>query len=99
MVFSQAASDPVTWVQFGVTGMVIGALLTGWLWAKPAVDRLIKDKEHAEAQRDRLLTVYEERIMPTMGEAVGTLKEVAPALAEIKIILQQVQEQRVREGK
>lgn len=46
------------WLQYGVLGAVLLALVLGWLWAKPAVDRIIKENEKL---RDRLDKCEEER--------------------------------------
>lgn len=46
-----AASDTsiLDWTQFGVLGFVVAGFLTGWLWAKPAVERLQHDLDQALA--------------------------------------------------
>lgn len=43
-------SEPVEWLQYGALGLVIVALLLGWLWPKPAVDRMLReiDRHHDE---------------------------------------------------
>lgn len=50
-------TDPTEWIQFGALGLVVLALLTGWLWAKPAVDRILEEnrvlREQLHEQRDR----------------------------------------------
>lgn len=51
--------DPISWLQYGILGVVLVMLLTGWLWAKPAVDDM--QKRHAEERK-----LWEERILPAM---------------------------------
>lgn len=67
-------------LNFGVLGLVMLALLTGFLWPKPAVERVMKDKEAAEAQRDAMLDVYEERIIPLLSEVQS---KMIPAMTEL----------------
>lgn len=83
------SGTPLDFIQYGVLGLVIVSLLLGWLWAKPAVDQLRKDKERAEAQRDALMATTQENIRalaqtsqvneamrPVLGEVVSLLKEI-----------------------
>lgn len=67
-------------LNFGVLGLVMLALLTGFLWPKPSVDRVLKDKEIAEAQRDAMLQVYEQRVIPLLSEVQS---KMIPALADM----------------
>lgn len=76
-------------LKYGIGGIFIVLVAFGFFWAKPAVDQLKEDKTRAETQRDRLLEVYEEKIMPTMANAVDTLKDIAPVLNEVKPLLQE----------
>ena len=82
---STAFTDPVTWVNFGVLGLIVLGLLTGWLWAKPAVDRLEKEKdraiaerEKADAQRDAMAQVLQDRLIPVVGDFISTTKALLP---------------------
>lgn len=88
MWFAQTAppsgTDPIlTFAQYGVIGLVLVALLLGWLWAKPAVQQLIKDKERAEAQRDELLKQYEEKVLPVVTENTRAARQLSPLLEEV----------------
>jgi hypothetical protein len=51
VTIGQQPPSPIEFVQFGVLGAVIFALIMGWLWAKPAVDRLLADKDRLIAER------------------------------------------------
>lgn len=85
------ATDPILdFVQYGVLGLIIVALLLGWLWAKPAVQQIIKDKERAderadraESQRDELLKQYEEKVLPVIGENTRASQQLSPLLEEV----------------
>lgn len=50
----QPAPSPGTdlsdWLQFGVLGLVLVGILTGWLWAKPAVERLLAENDRLRHQ-------------------------------------------------
>lgn len=77
-------------IQIGVAGIVIVLFLAGYLWAKPAVDRLIKDKERAEAQRDELLRVYEEKMLPALSDSIVVTRDLKPIIQEVTTVLAQV---------
>lgn len=80
-------------VQYGIPGLVIAALLLGLLWAKPAVDRLIKDKERAEHQRDALLEIYEEKLLPALTDSISVTRDLKPLLTDVVATLAAVREQ------
>jgi hypothetical protein len=83
LIAQQAASgiDPImTLVQYGALGLVVIALLAGWLWAKPAVEQLRRDKDKAEAQRDKLIELMTTQVIPVIGDSVratGYMSDVA----------------------
>jgi hypothetical protein len=84
-------SDVTTWVNFGVLGLVVLSLLTGWLWAKPSVDRLqaekdraVKEREHADAQRDAMATVLQEKLLPVVGDFIATTRALMPVLQQLQ---------------
>lgn len=86
-------------VQYGIPGLVIAALLVGWLWAKPAVDRLLSDKEKAELQRDELLRIYEEKMLPALTDSISVTRDLKPVMQEVSTLLAQVKsEMQRREG-
>lgn len=76
--------------QYGIPGLVIAGMLLGLLWAKPAVDRLIADKERAEKQRDELLTVYEEKLLPALADSIVVTRDLKPILQDVQTTLAQV---------
>lgn len=73
-------TDPTSLIQFGVLGIILMLVLFGFLWAKPSVDRLIKDKEAAEKQRDDLLSVYQTQVIPVLTEVKD---HVVPGLRDV----------------
>lgn len=79
--------------QYGIPGLVIAALLVGLIWAKPAVDRLIRDKEKAEAQRDDLLRVYEEKMLPALTDSIAVTRDLKPVIQEVTTVLVKVKDE------
>lgn len=79
--------------QFGLPGLFIAALLAGLLWAKPAVDRIIRDKDtviaqlildkdKAERQRDELLRVYEDKMLPALTDSIVVTRDLKPVIQD-----------------
>lgn len=96
-----AAGDPLgdisTFVNFGVLGLVVLSLLTGWLWTKPSVDRLekerdraIAEREKAEAQRDAMAQVLQERLLPVVGDFINTTRSLLPILQQLQQLQQMI---------
>lgn len=86
-----AFSDPITWVNFGALGLVVLGLLTGWLWPKPASDRLtqerdriLEERDKAYAQRDAMAEVLQDRLLPVVAEFIVTTKALLPVLQEVQ---------------
>jgi hypothetical protein len=75
-------ADEVTpYLNYGVLGLLVLAIFFGWVWAKPAVDRIIAERDAAVAQliaeRDRLI---EERARAEQQ------RDAALAIAQDKIV-------------
>lgn len=90
MELAQTVAEPSTWINFGVLGVIVFALITGWLWTRPSVDRLeqekqraIAERDKAEAQRDAMATVLQDRLLPVVGEFVSTTRALLPILQEL----------------
>ncbi len=60
-------ADPYSFIQWGVLGIVLIMLLTGWLWAKPSVDEI-----RARHVEDRKL--WEEQVIPLLKDILAELK-------------------------
>lgn len=80
-----------TWVNFGVLGIVVLSLITGWLYTKPSVDklteerdRLIKEREKADAQRDAMANVLQEKLLPVVGDFIATTRALLPVLQQLQ---------------
>ncbi len=94
---AQAQFDPTAYLNFGVLGLLVVSLLTGWLWTRPSVDRLteekqraIAEKDRAEAQRDAMAQVLQDRLLPVVSDFITTTKALMPLLQEIQQLQQMV---------
>jgi hypothetical protein len=90
-------TDVSTWVNWGVLGLVVLAIFTGWLWAKPSVDKLIeerdraiKEREKSDAQRDAMATVLQEKLLPVVGEFITTTRALMPVLQQLQVLQQMI---------
>ncbi len=95
MIVAQSSlSDAITpWLNLGVTGLVIVSLLTGLLWTRPSVeklqaekDRAVAEKEKAEAQRDAMAGVLQEKFLPVLSEFVSTTRTLLPILQQLNAL-------------
>lgn len=67
-------ADPIIqFAQYGILGLILLAILTGYLWPKPPVDRLQKDYDRLQAQYDELVATYQREIIPTLSRAADAL--------------------------
>lgn len=41
---------PTEWVNFGTAGVVVVSFLLGWIWPRPAVERLLREIEHLRGE-------------------------------------------------
>jgi hypothetical protein len=89
--------DITSYVNFGVLGLVVLSLVTGWMWTKPSVDRLEKERDRAlaerdkaEAQRDAMAEVLQERLLPVVGDFISTTRTLLPILQQIQQLQQMV---------
>lgn len=94
---SAAISDVTTWVNFGVLGLVVLSLITGWLWTKPSVDKLqeekdraVKERERSDAQRDAMAQVLQDRLLPVVGDFITTTRALMPVLQQLQQLQQMI---------
>lgn len=78
------------YLNYGVLGLVLVAIVSGWLWAKPSVDRLIaerdrliEEKQRAEQQRDAAISIAADKIVPLLTTFVTTTTTLIPLLQQI----------------
>lgn len=78
---TNVADEVTPYLNYGVLGLLVLAIFFGWVWAKPAVDRVIAERDAAVSQlmaeRDRLI---EERARAEQQ------RDAALAIAQDKIV-------------
>lgn len=74
-------TDPVTWVQFGVLGLVVLGFILGWLHPRGTVERLERENTQLRAERDAerakadaMATVIQDRWLPLVSEFISVSK-------------------------
>lgn len=84
-------TDVQTWVNFGVLGLVVLGLITGQLWTRPSVDKLqeekqraVDEKQKAEAQRDQMAQVLQDKLLPVVGDFIATTRALLPVLQQLQ---------------
>lgn len=68
------------WAGAGVAGLVVVALLFGWLWAKPAVDHLLTDLDVSRKELSELNKFVREVVVPALSENNELLERVTDQL-------------------
>jgi hypothetical protein len=81
---------------YGALGVIVIAFLSGLVFAKPTVDRLIKERDKAEDQRDSVVRDVHEKVAPALEQAVEALKarsefetDVRDVLVDVRRMLEQ----------
>lgn len=69
-------ADPAYFLQWGVLGIVLIMLLTGYLWAKPSVEEM--RTRHAEERK-----LWEEKILPALAKLTTQLEDNNKLLVEL----------------
>lgn len=94
---SSSGQSPLDFLQYGVLGLVIVAILFGWLWAKPSVDQLKADKGKTEVQRDALIDAYETQIIPVLAEVqqkfIPAVMGMTESVKELKVEVTHLREE------
>lgn len=78
------AIDVVQWAQYGVLGLVVLAFLSGWIWAKPAVDAMRKDLDETKGELRLLQAFNRDVVVPAIvksNEAITATNELIRDLA------------------
>lgn len=80
-------SDPLTWINFGVLGLLVVGAVLGYIYFKPSVDRLIEERDRLLAERDKLAdqrdamaNVLQEKLLPIVGDFITTTRALLPLL-------------------
>lgn len=93
-----SGGSPLDFATYGVAGLVIAGILLGWLWPKPATDRLIRDYERVTAQRDALYQVMEDKVIPALLESSAVTTAMRPVMEQVVRALEEVRSAEVPRG-
>lgn len=77
-------------VNYGALGVVLGAFLWGLLVAKPTHDRVISERDRAEAQRDKVLDKVLEDVAPALAQAAQAISAAEKVDDQILSVLTDV---------
>lgn len=76
-------SDPLEWLNYGAIGVLVVLILTGYLWAKPAVDQIRADNERLRKER-------EERDEVLLAEMRGLRTDIRNLTDEVRRLIAEV---------
>lgn len=77
-MFAQVQNEPIfQLVQFGVLGIVVLAFVFGFIWAKPAVQRLEQDLDRALADLRKLEEINREVIIPAVTRSSEIIERLS----------------------
>lgn len=89
--------DPTSLANFGVLGILVVALIFGWLWVKPSVDKLVEERDRLLGERDRALeqrdamaTVLQDKLLPVVGDFISTTRTLIPILQQVQQLQQMI---------
>lgn len=77
-------------LNYGVLGILVLALLFGFVWAKPAVEDLKASKAKAEQQRDEAVKLWQDNVIPLLQDFNEATKSLIPILQQL--VSQQLQQ-------
>ena len=77
-----APETPFDYLQLGVVGIVLVAMVTGWIWARPAVEQLIADLARERRLREEESQRWEKHIMPLLQQFDDKVEMLMNELSE-----------------
>lgn len=89
---SNTGIDPfITLAQYGIIGLILILTAKGFIWWKPAIDRLFSQLakaeeklEKVEAKLDAKQDIYEKVVLPTLKETGDVAKDMLDWLWEAR---------------
>lgn len=77
-LLAQAAGAPgvVEWLQYGVLGLVVVAIILGWLVPGRTYEREVKRADRLEEENERLREHNEQRVVPLLTRAMDLLDQL-----------------------
>ena len=77
-MLAQVQNEPIfQLVQFGVLGIVVLAFVFGFIWARPAVQRLERDLDKALADLRELEKLNREIVIPAVTRSSEVIERMA----------------------
>lgn len=81
---------------YGALGVIVILFVTGLIHTKPTVDRIVGERDKAEAQRDAVISDVLEKVAPALERAVEAVKareqfetDVREVLVDVRRMLEQ----------
>ena len=62
------------WASYGALGFVVLGFISGWIWAKPAVQKLIEDLDKARADLRRIEELDREVLLPALARSTDLMQ-------------------------
>src|SRR2546430_2702583 len=94
---AESTFDPTQLANFGTLGIVLVAALFGWIWVKPAVDKLLEERDRLIGERDRALeqrevmaTVLQDKLLPIVQDFRATVTTLIPILQQVQQLQQMI---------
>jgi hypothetical protein len=81
-------NDPLGFIQYGILGIILMLILTGYLWPKPAVDELKKNHELERQEWNDILKPSLVTMLAEVKEANAAIKVAANEIAETNRLLE-----------
>lgn len=72
--------DLTTLLNYGALGLIVLALLFGYLWSKPSVDDLKEQLRKTEKQRDDSVELWNTTVIPLLQDFNEATKSLIPIL-------------------
>lgn len=86
--------SPLAWINFGVLGLLVLGFITGWIWTKVSVDKIIeerdrclRERDRAFAERDEMAKIVHKEVLPLVGEFVTATNTFVPAIQQFPQLL------------
>lgn len=82
--------SPLDFTTYGISGAVIAALVFGWLWPKPAVEKILASEARAQARAEALEATLKDEIVPVLRDVAkatgsgGPLERIAEKVDRIE---------------
>lgn len=80
---SAAAPELTPFLAYGLGGLLVVCAIFGLVWFKPGVDRIIRDKEAVEKQRDDFMAANTSQVLPAIQASSEANRDTAKAITAL----------------